>query len=49
MTESGKRSLAKSKKFNLMCLNDFIKAKNYSGDINYKKRGTGNNGLNSKL
>lgn len=49
MTESGKRSLAKSKKFNLMYLNDFIKAKNLTGDINYKKRGSGNNDLKSKL
>lgn len=49
MTESGKRSLAKSTKFNLMCLNDFIDAKKFSGDINYKKRGTGNNDLKSKL
>ena len=49
MTESGKRSLSKAEKFNLMNLNDFVEAKKLSGDINYKKRGTGNNKLKSKL
>lgn len=49
ITESGKRSLAKSKKFNLMYLNDYIKALKLSGDVNYKKRGSGNNKLKSKL
>tara|TARA_B100000963_G_scaffold358079_2_gene381826 strand:- start:859 stop:2154 length:1296 start_codon:yes stop_codon:yes gene_type:complete len=49
ITESGKRSLAKAKKFNLMNINDYIKAIKLTGNINYKKRGSGNNKLKSKL